>query len=114
MPLPDGEGARDVRRRRRQRGAAGRRQGGGGRRDVRPQAARRRRYALLVQLRPRRAGQLPRLQRRTTTKRRFHEGGSIFMRVMNNSHEILYFREGGPKTLTKSYFCEGIYGPPRK
>ena len=44
----------------------------------------------------------------TTTKWRFRERSGIFMRVINNSHENVYFREGQKKTLTKIYFCEGI------
>ena len=31
-----------------------------------------------------------------------------FVRVMSNSHENVYFREGEKKSLKEIYFCEGI------
>ena len=44
----------------------------------------------------------------TTRKRRFRERSVIFVRVISNSHENIYFREGGENTLMKIYFREGI------
>ena len=47
-----------------------------------------------------------RSQNNTTRERRFRERRAIFVRVIDDSHENVYFHEGEKKSLTKIYFRE--------